>query len=141
MMRKLTPLALVLAACASSNTASTTATPQTTATKAVTPPPPAVMDPTGSYEFSTVVDGQTVTGTLFINGTTGAYTGRIVTSTFPEIPVTGATVNGKTVDIKGSMPDGELAITITMEADNTFKGKWVLGADTGEFNGKKLPKQ
>jgi hypothetical protein len=129
---KLMPVIAVIA-CASSEQIATTPQP------VVTTPAVVAIDPVGSYEFSTTVDGQAVTGTLTIGGTAGAYTGRIVTNMFPEIPVTGAKVEDKTVIATGSMPDGELTIRMLMDGMN-FTGRWELGGDTGEFNGKKLPK-
>jgi hypothetical protein len=134
---RMTPIALLLAACASTSeqpaaTATVTAQPQTVQV-AVAP------DPVGAYEFTTVVDGQTVTGTMHIEGTPGAYKGRIITSVFPEIPIVGATVEANVVNVKASMPDGELAIRMAMTGQE-FKGNWTLGSDSGEFNGKKLPR-
>ncbi|HEY0303813.1 MAG TPA: hypothetical protein VGC44_02520 [Longimicrobiales bacterium] len=133
---KMLPVVLLLGACASSQpAATTTAATQPAASKQAS----AVVDPVGAYEFATVVDGQTVTGTLHIEGTPGNYKGKIVTSVFPEIPVVGASVESNVVSVKGSMPDGELNIRMVMEGMN-FKGNWTLGSDGGEFNGKKLPK-
>lgn len=134
---RMLPVVLLLGACASAQqpAATTTAPAQPAAAK----PSTAVVDPVGAYEFSTVVDGQTVTGTLHVEGTPGNYKGRIVTSVFPEIPVVGATVEANVVTVKGSMPDGELNIRMVMDGMN-FKGNWTLGSDGGEFNGKKLPK-
>ena len=131
------PVVLLLGACASSQQPATSATApsQPAATRQST----AVLDPVGAYEFTTVVDGQTVTGTLHIEGTPGNYKGRILTSVFPEIPVVGASVETNVVNVKASMPDGELNIRMVMEGSN-FKGNWTLGSDGGEFNGKKLPK-
>ena len=134
---RMVPVVLLLGACASSQqpAATTTASTQPAATRQAS----AVVDPVGAYEFATVVDGQTVTGTLHIEGTPGNYKGRILTSVFPEIPVTGASVEANVVNVKASMPDGELNIRMVMEGA-TFKGNWTLGSDGGEFNGKKLPK-
>ncbi|HET9441162.1 MAG TPA: hypothetical protein VFO52_13380 [Longimicrobiales bacterium] len=132
---KFLPVALLLGACASAQQQ-----PAQTTTAAVQPVQSnAAVDPVGTYEFSTVVDGQTVTGTLHVEGTAGNYKGRIVTSVFPEIPVTSAAAEANVVTVKGSMPDGELNIRMVMEGAN-FKGNWTLGAESGEFNGKKLPR-
>lgn len=134
-MSRMIPVVLLLGACASSQTATTETAPAqpAVAQKATT------VDPVGAYEFTTTVDGQTVTGTLHIEGTAGAYKGRIITTVFPEIPVVGATVeNNNIINVKASMPDGELNLRMVMEGPN-FKGNWTLGADGGEFNGKKLP--
>lgn len=135
---RVAPVVLLLAACASAQqpaaqTATAPSQPAATAQAA------APLDPVGAYEFTTVVDGQTVTGTLHIEGTAGNYKGRILTTLFPEIPVTGATVEANVINVKASMPDGELNLRMVMEGMN-FKGNWALGADGGEFNGKKLPK-
>jgi hypothetical protein len=131
-MSRIIPIMLLLGACASSQqNAAGPAQAATTTTTAV--------NPVGVYEFTTTVDGQSVTGTLHIEGTPGAYKGRIVTTVFPEIPVVGALVeNNNVINVKASMPDGELVLRMVMEGTN-FKGNWTLGADGGEFNGKKLP--
>jgi hypothetical protein len=104
------------------------------------PPKPVPLDPVGSYEFTTLVQGQTVTGTIYITGTPGAYSGRVVTNMFPEIPIVSASVEeNKIIIAKGTMPDGELTFRMVMDGQN-FNGTWLLGTDSGEFNGKKLPK-
>jgi len=136
---QIAPVVVLLAACASSQqTAPATATAVGATPAATTPAAaPAAVNPVGAYEFSTVVDGQSVTGTLYITGTPGAYAGRIVTNAFPEFPVTGATVTGQAVDVKASLPDGELAIHFVMDGMN-FTGKWTMGSADGDFNGKKV---
>jgi hypothetical protein len=134
-MLTLAPLALLLAACASSPSPAPAPAPVV-----IVAPKPAPLDPAGSYEFTTVVDGQTVTGTMDIAGTPGAYTGKILTNLFPEIPIVGAAVEGNAINVRASMPDGELAIHMVFEAGPDFKGNWALGGDTGDFNGKKKPK-
>jgi hypothetical protein len=131
-MSRIIPIIVLLGACASSQQGADVPA-QTAATKAT------AVNPVGAYEFTTTVDGQTVTGTLHIEGAPGAYKGRIITTVFPEIPVVGATVeNNNIISVKASMPDGELVLRMVMEGMN-FKGNWTLGADGGEFNGKKLP--
>jgi hypothetical protein len=80
-----------------------------------------------------------VTGTMHVEGGPGNYKGRIVTSVFPEIPIVGASVESNVVVLRGSMPDGELTMRLTMEGQN-FKGNWALGGGSGEITGKKLPK-
>ena len=131
---KLASLMFVLAACASTPepTPAPTAGPQPTATSN------AAVDPIGVYEFATVVDGQNLTGKVHIEGSPAHYHGRIVTNVMPEIPVTSATVAGNVINVKGSLPDGDLIIRMVMDGMN-FKGTWAVGSDSGEFNGKKLP--
>lgn len=124
------PIALVLTACAS----------QPDVPAAPAPPPrPAVAALTvpGSYEFATAVQGQIVSGTMSITGTPGDYGGRIVTNAFPEIPITGATLEGQNMTVRGNMNGGELILKLKFEGQQ-FTGTWELGADGGEFSGKKL---
>ena len=137
-MKILVPIVLLLAACAARPEPVTNANTAPARPATVTPTS-AVVDPVGNYEFSTVVDGQTVTGTMHVEGTPGAYKGRIITSVFPEIPIIGASVETNILNLRASMPDGELAIRVVMEGNN-FKGNWSLGGGSGEISGKKLPR-
>lgn len=136
---RLMPVVVVLAACAARTTQPTAQAGTATVQPAATQQSTAIVDPVGSYEFNTVVDGQSVTGTMHVEGGPGNYKGRIVTSVFPEIPIVGASVESNTVILRGNMPDGELVIRMAMEGQN-FKGNWALGGGSGEITGKKLPK-
>ena len=133
---RLIPIAALLAACASAPDPAPQATtaPQQPAARTQTT---AVVDPVGSYEFTTVVDGQTVTGTMHIQGTPGNYKGRILTNVFPEIPIVGASVETNVINVRANMPEGELTLRMVMDGMN-FNGNWALGADSGDFSGKKL---
>lgn len=136
---KLVPVALLIAGVASAQNPTPPAAP-----KPPTAPDSANVDPAGAYDFTTVANGENVSGTLYIAASPDkpdTYIGKIVTNIFPEIPVTGAKVKGNAIDVTGAMPDGELALHFVLDADGTFKGNWTLGADSGEFNGKKQPKQ
>lgn len=129
---------ILLGACASTQppAQTTTAATQPAATQQST----AVVDPIGVYDFTTVVDGQTVSGTLHIEGAPGNYKGRIVTAVFPEIPIVGASVEKNVITARGSMPDGELTLRMVMEGPTDFKGNWALGGGGGEVTGKKRPR-
>jgi hypothetical protein len=107
------------------------------------PPPPAAVvpanvDPVGNYEFVTTVEGQEVTGTMSVTGTPGAYSGKILTSMFPEMPVHGATVAGQSMIVKTSTPDGEILLHFKFEGDG-FIGHWEFnGQPGGNFTGKRV---
>ena len=129
---------LVLAACAS-NRPVTVATVDPVRTAPVVAQPPKPMDITGTYEYTTAVNGSTVNGQIVITGTAGAYGGRITSNAFPEFPITKATVDGKVITIKASSDNGDVDLVLTMNGD-AFTGKWVLGESGGELSGKKLTK-
>jgi hypothetical protein len=111
----------------------------------VTPPRPPAMevaplnvDPVGNYEFVTTVQEQQVTGTMTVTGSAGSYTGKILTSMFPEMPVLGATVNGQNMIVKTQSPDGEILLHFKFEG-NAFTGHWEFnGQPGGTVSGKKL---
>lgn len=122
------PLALALAACASQPEVAPTPAPQ---------PVVAALVPAGSYEFETSVQGQPVTGTMTITAASGGYGGRIATSMFPDIPVTGATVDGQSMIVQGNMEGGELLLKLKFDGAK-FTGTWELGTDGGDIIGRKL---
>lgn len=127
---------MTLAACSSSEPAVRVTTPTPPAAVVV----PAAVDPVGSYEFVTTVQGQEVKGSMNVTGTPGAYTGTILTSMFPEMPVLGATVAGQAMIVKTTTSDGEILLHFKFEGAN-FTGHWEFnGQPGGDFTGKKLPK-
>jgi hypothetical protein len=128
---------MLFAACASTPqppAATATAADQPAATRQTT----AAVDPVGSYEFATSVDGQPLTGKIHIEGTPANYKGRIVTSMFPDIPITRASAEANVIYATATMPDGDVVIRMFMDGMN-FTGSWTLGTETGELSGKKLP--
>lgn len=129
-------MAFLVAACASSQNSTPAPATPVVVKAPVAPLAPLRLEPAGSYEFTTVVDGQTVTGTMQIAGTPGAYTGKILSNIFPEIPIVSASTEGDVLNVKGMMPDGELSIRMVFTGED-FKGTWAIGAGMGEFNGKK----
>jgi hypothetical protein len=135
---KLAPL-MLLVACASNRpvTVATGDPAKTQPPKVVEAPKP--MDITGSYEYTTDVNGQAVSGQIIIGGVPGAYNGKITSNAFPEFPIAKASVDGNVITIKGTTDDGDLDLVITMTGE-TFKGKWVLGSNGGDITGKKLTK-
>lgn len=125
----------LLAACAP-------ATPPADPTPAPTAPPAvatsAAVNPVGTFEFTTSVNGDMVTGSIEVTGNPGAYGGTIRTSITPDIPVTGVTTNGQQMVVTADTPDGELALTMNFTGDN-FTGGWTLGGGSGELRGQRRP--
>lgn len=125
---------VLLAACAPAATPGDP-TPAPTAPPAVTTTSAAV-NPVGTFEFTTSVNGDMVTGSVEVTGTPGAYGGTIRTSATPDIPVTGVTTNGQQMVVTADTPDGELTIAMNFTGD-TFTGGWTLGGGSGEMRGQR----
>jgi hypothetical protein len=123
------------AACATAPAGEPAPAPPATAVPA--PPRAAALNPVGKYEFTTSLQGQTLTGTMEIAGTPGAYTGRITSSATEPIPITTVTVEGQNMTVAGETPNGTLTIRMTMAADGTFTGGWTLAGDGATLTGKR----
>ena len=124
--------ALSLAACAAGTTGEASA-------PAGAPAPAAsanAVNPVGTFEFTTLVNGGTVNGTLEVAGAPGAYTGRLLTSILPEMPVRSATASGQEMTVLADAPDGTVTIRMAFTGD-TFTGSWALGGDGGALTGRR----
>lgn len=105
--------------------------------RAQTPAPTPAVDPVGVFEYTTSVQGQTVTGTITIAKTETGLGGKILSDAMPEIPIKAVTVEGKKLTIQAEIPDGALTITIEFEDANKFAGNWTLGGEGGAISGKR----
>jgi hypothetical protein len=119
-----------------------TACSQSTGGSAAEPPPPApepevqTLDAIGVYDFSTSVEGQTVTGTFTISGEPGAYTGSMSSSMFGTMPLRDIAVDGMDLSFLVDLPDATVAIFLTFEADS-YTGEWDAEGMTGFISGSK----
>jgi hypothetical protein len=132
-------LAVFCAACA--------APVQQVPVEAPTPTPPATvqqapaqpaLDPVGVYDFSTDVQGTTLTGVLTIRrADDGRLAGAITTDMTGEMLLQSVTVEGRRALLRSSTPDGELFMQVDFLEDNRITGGWELssgmsGAITGQ---------
>ena len=103
--------------------------------------PPAETKPAveavGTFEYTTVVQGQNVVGTIEIAKKDGVLGGRILSDVMPEIPIKSVAVEGKKLTINAEIPDGALTIVVEFEDANVFAGNWSLGGDGGPIKGKR----
>ena len=95
-------------------------------------PPP--YDPVGTYEFTAVAEGQTITGTMTIEAEVDGYTGilRAVTIPMPPAPIASVEVVDQTVTILADGPEGPLTIALTV-TETGLEGTWAMGEVTGTF--------
>ena len=95
-------------------------------------------DPIGNYEFETMVDGQTIAGSMTIEGSEGAWAGIIVAEGQGEMLISSVELDGKLMTIYAEVPEvGELIIEVEFDGDE-FIGSWSLGFDGGDLVGRKL---
>lgn len=104
------------------------------------PPPPAPppLNPVGTFEFQTSVDGNTVTGTAEVTGRDGVYGGVIRTSATPDLPITDVTVEGDTMVVRSTVNGGTLTLRMVFTGDE-FTGGWTLPDDSGTLTGRRRP--
>lgn len=95
-------------------------------------PPP--YDPVGTYEFTAMAGGQTITGTMTVEEGEDGYTGvlRAVSVPMPPGPITAVEVVDQTVTIHADGPDGPLIIALTV-TETGLEGTWAMGQETGTF--------
>ena len=135
---------LLLAGCASSPQAappqpspSPSPSPQAAPASAPAPTPtPAPASAAGVYDFTTSVQGTTVTGVVTVTARDGRTGGTIATSATPEIPVRSATVEGRKVTVTGDSPDGEVVLEFNMSGQD-FSGTWWYGGQSGSLTGRR----
>lgn len=116
----------------------TTAPAPAAAAQPAAPAPSSAMSAAGVYDFTTVLDGQEINGTATVTGTSGRYGGVVVTPTHPDLPISSVTVQGQTITLVGTTPDGDVVITMQMNGMD-FTGNWTLGNEGAPLRGKKRP--
>jgi len=130
--------ALTLGACATPGAAPASAPSPATATAvAAAPAKPAAVNPVGSFEFNTEVNGSPMKGNLRIAGTPGSYSGSMTSDITPELPITSIVVDGQTMKLVMDTPNGAATINIAFTGDN-FTGNWELGGASGPLTGKRV---
>ena len=115
---------------------------QSTSGGAATPPPPApepeipALDAVGVYDFSTSVEGQTMTGSITITGSPGAYSGTISSGMLGTVPLRNIEVDGMDLSFLADIPEATVAFLLTFE-DDSFEGEWDAEGMVGFISGTK----
>lgn len=94
------------------------------------------VEPAGTYDFNTTVDGTAVTGVVTITRGTGGYTGTITTNVTDPITIDQVTAEGNRITVIALTPDGALTFTMDFSGDD-FSGTWTLGEMSGTHTGKR----
>ena len=129
--------AVALTACASGGSGAAAApAPAMAAPAPVVPAKPAPVNPVGTFEFATEVNGSPMKGTMSIVGSPGAYSGKMLSDVLPEVPITSVTVDGQTVKLIADTPNGAVLVNLAFTGA-MFTGNWELGGQSGAMTGKR----
>ncbi|MGH7469632.1 MAG: hypothetical protein ACRENP_16915 [Longimicrobiales bacterium] len=100
-------------------------------------PPAKPLNPVGDYEFSTSVQGQTLSGTFSIVKQNDVLSGKIM-SDMGEAPITSVKVEERKLTMVVVTPDGaEVTFVLNFEDDNKFAGTWASGGESAAITGKR----
>ncbi|MGH7500453.1 MAG: hypothetical protein ACREL7_01735 [Longimicrobiales bacterium] len=94
------------------------------------------VDPVGTFDFTTSVEGTTVTGAITVARNGSAYEGSVTTDMTEVMPISSVTVEGQTMAIAASTPDGPVTMSLIFTGD-TFTGTWSLGDMSGTLTGRR----
>jgi hypothetical protein len=121
---------ILFAACSGPSSSAGTPAPPPEPEPAVEP----TFNPAGVYDFTTEVEGQTVTGTLTLSGASGSHSGSI-TSDVGGMILRNISVDGMEVTFVGDMPEATVFFVLLFENETSFTGEWdaegMLGYVTG----------
>jgi hypothetical protein len=102
------------------------------------PAPIRTVDPVGNYEFTFVDDGQPITGTMVVSGTPGTFSGRIRTTTRPEVTISTLTASGPLVTVTADIAQGAVLLIRYRVTGDSILGNWMLRNDGGRFAGRRV---
>jgi len=98
--------------------------------------PAPLRSPAGMYDFTTEVEGQSVTGTVEITGMEGSYAGWVRTTITEPIPIQSVTIKADTMTIIAQTPDAPVTMIFTFQG-NDFVADWEYAGQTGVARGSK----
>jgi len=88
------------------------------------------------YDFSTMVEGQTLTGTMTFAGSPGAYTGSFSSGMTGTITLRDIEVDGMDLTCLADIPEATVMFLLTFEGDS-FTGEWDADGMVGTISGTK----
>ena len=98
------------------------------------------IDPVGTYSVNLTAQGNPLTVTAKIERRAdGSLGGSVTSDVTPPLAINSVRVNGKTMRVSVTGPNGEEAIlNLTLDGDQ-LSGDWTMGNDGSPVSGKKLP--
>ncbi len=119
---------LLTAGCAAAPGAAPTAAPDVVR--------PAMLDPVGTFNFSSQMGGGNFDGVIRITRQEGgAYTGTVSTPVTGELPVKGVDVQGERIRVTASGRHGDAVINLH-RSGRDLTGNWAYAGETGVLTGR-----
>jgi len=100
------------------------------------PAGPRPVDPVGTFDFTTSMDGTAIEGTITIQRAQNGYTGSLTTNVTEPIPVSSVVVEGQKVTVVANAPDGPVTMVFTFTG-NDFTGNWTYANMSGTASGRR----
>jgi hypothetical protein len=96
------------------------------------------LDPIGDFTLHAQQrDGTQITATITVTRENELLAARIRTNGDPELEIRSVKVDGRTVTLTETLPQGDLLLVLNFDTDSTFSGNWSLGADGGTLIGQR----
>jgi hypothetical protein len=100
------------------------------------PAQPRAVDPVGTFDFTTSMEGTAIEGTVTIQRAQNGYSGSLTTNVTEPIPVSSVVVDGQKVTVVADAPDGPVTMVFTFTG-NDFTGNWTYGTMSGTASGRR----
>lgn len=86
---------------------------------------PAHFDPVGKWTFETQNEqGATLTGSIDLTGTPGAYKGAIAVSDGTQIPIVEVMTSPRGMLLLGDLPDGSVVVRVLRDSSGALSATW-----------------
>ncbi|HSJ25693.1 MAG TPA: hypothetical protein VK929_13545 [Longimicrobiales bacterium] len=93
-------------------------------------------DPSGTYDFTTDVQGTAVRGIMVIRRGDQGYTGSLTTDVTGELPFNRILFEGRRGELRAATPQGDMVMRIEFLDEDRFQGGWeVAGGMSGGATG------
>ena len=100
------------------------------------------MDPLGIYDFTTMVQGEQVTGSFRIERTEGEYRGSVMAAGLPAMSILAVAVDGQWLTIRSNTGANPIELELAF-VGNMFTGEWKTRSaagtveDSGTISGRR----
>lgn len=99
---------------------------------AIEEPAPEVVDPVGVYDFTTLIDGNTVAGVLTLRrNADGGLSATVSTPVTGDIPINSVIQTDNTLHMRANMGGEALRMTVTVGETGILTGGWMLSSGAG----------